>query len=104
MAEEQRQKTRQFNFRLPPELSERFESHCENSNIPMQQFFENAVRRAIGEPLTIPAVVLGVDSHNEQPAISVEALIEAKLAPVLERLEALESGKKTSVQPLRRVS
>lgn len=95
MAEEQRQKTRQFNFRLPPELSERFENHCSENDIPMQQFFENAVRRALGESLTIPPEVLGVDSHSsrsKQSTKGLEALIEARLAPVIERLAVLEEA------------
>ena len=64
MTEEQRRKTRQINFRLPPELAERFEAHCESNDIAMTQFFENAVRRALGEPLTIPQEFLGLDSHR----------------------------------------
>ena len=93
MAEEQRKKTRQLNFRLPPELAERFEVHCNRNDIPMQQFFENAVRKALGEPLTIPPETLGVDSHYSQTELAtkgIEAMIEAKLTPVLERLAALE--------------
>jgi hypothetical protein len=85
MAEEQRKKTRQINFRLPPELAERFEAHCESSNIAMTQFFENAVRRALGEPLTIPSEILGVDSQGLATGESREwgekiRQIEARLA------------------------
>lgn len=93
MAEEQRKKTRQINFRLPPELAERFESHCESSGIAMTQFFENAVRQALGEPLTIPPEILGVDSQRVATGENnrIEELIEAKLAPIQERLKALET-------------
>ncbi len=94
MAEEQRKKTRQINFRLPPELAERFEAHCENSEIPMTQFFENAVRRALGEPLTIPPEILGLDSQRLATGgdVRIEELIESKLAPIQERLKALETS------------
>ena len=85
MTEEKRKKTSQFNFRLPPELSERFGDYCEKKGLSKQQFFENAVRQALGEPIAVPLDALGVASHN-QATVSDTRLkeIEARLQGVEE--------------------
>lgn len=73
---EQRRKGRQINFRIPEQLAERFETHCQERGITMTQFLENSIRQALGEPLTIPADVLGV-SKGVTPVQATDTAISA---------------------------
>lgn len=73
---EQRQKTVQFSFRVPPEIAEKFEGYCERRGITKTQFFENAIRQALGEPLTIPQEAMG-KPYPEEWVASVEARLAA---------------------------
>ena len=56
-------KGKQLNFRLTDELAERFEDYCKVRGITMTQFFENSIRQALGQPLTIPQNLLGISQN-----------------------------------------
>jgi hypothetical protein len=74
---EQRRKGRQINFRIPDELAERFEEHCQRRHINMTQFLENSIRQALGEALTIPQDALGgSEATKAVKASDVEGLEE----------------------------
>lgn len=95
MTEEKRKKTSQLNFRLPPELSDRFGSYCEKRGLSKQQFFENAVRQALGEPIAVPPDVFGVAIHNKA------TVPDARLDKIEARLEGVEEVK-GAIAPLQR--
>jgi hypothetical protein len=59
----ERRKGKQLNFRLTDELAERFEDYCKERGITMTQFFENSIRQALGQPLTIPQNMLGISQN-----------------------------------------
>jgi len=73
---EQRRKSKQFNFRLDEALAGRFEEYCNGRGLTLTQFFENSIRLAIGEPLTIPQEALGYT-----PSSSI-AVASQNIAPV----------------------
>jgi len=74
---EQRKKTVQYNFRLPPELANSFDEACEDRGITKTQFFENAIRCFLGEPPILPELA--------------ESSLVKRIAAIEARLEALES-------------
>jgi hypothetical protein len=46
---------------------------------------------SLGEPISVPPDVFGVASHNKATVSDdLEAMVESKLAPIYERLAALE--------------
>ena len=78
---EQRQKTVQYNFRISPELAEKFERHCDLVGISKTLFFENCIRQVLGEPLTLPE-----DAIGGKPLPERLASIEARLTTLEEEL------------------
>jgi hypothetical protein len=43
---------------------DRFDTYCTERGISATQFFENAIRYALGEPLTIPSDALGISEDK----------------------------------------
>lgn len=89
---EVRLKTRQFNFRLDPDLASEFEEYCEENGIKFTQFIDAAIRNALGKPVPLPARVLGIESasHAIKPVDSLN-MDSQRIETLEERLARLEA-------------
>lgn len=83
-----RQKTRQFNFRLSPEIAGDFEDYCNERGITFTSFIDSAIRKALGKPVPLPAEFLG---QSSTPSVPVAEASSQKLETLEERLARVEA-------------